>query len=102
MRSALAILLIGLGLAGPATAKPLRTTGNELFCLRSDDLLMFVVVESSKQFKGHDVPGCSVLPRGLRYTVLDRVPGQEKSIVKVQVVKSRRDILEGYMLGASE
>ena len=102
MRHAPAILLICLGLACPAAAKPLRTTGNELFCLRSDDLLMFVVVQSSKQFKDHDVPGCKVLPRGLRYTVLDRVPGQEKSIVKVQVVRSRREILEGYMLGAPE
>ena len=79
-----------------------RTRGNELFCENGQDLLSFVVARTSKDSNGRDMPGCSVLPRGINYTVLETSSAENKPIVKVRLRRLRGRIVDGYMLSNPE
>lgn len=58
MQRVLAITLVCAGIAWPAEAKQLRTTGNELFCLKGEDLMLFVAARTAKEFKDREIAGC--------------------------------------------
>jgi hypothetical protein len=99
MQCALAVILVCLGLVSPASAKPLRTTGHEVFCANAHDLMDFAAAVSSKS-EGSDsaVPGCMKLKRGLRYRVLSDEPDRPARIR----VERGRGAVEGYAIPIGE
>ena len=89
MQRAVAVILVCLGLVSPASAKALRTTGNEIFCVNSHDLMDYAATVAAKSegqeaVKTHGkaaaLPGCMKLRRGLRYRVLSDEPDQPTRI----------------------
>jgi hypothetical protein len=85
-----------------ASAEQLRTKGKELFCENGQDLLIFVVARNARDSKDRNMPGCSVLGRGLAYTVLENSNPEGKPIVKVRLRRLRGGSIEGYMLTDAE
>jgi hypothetical protein len=99
MQRVVAAVLVCLGLVSPALAKPLRTTGHEVFCANAHDLMDFAAAVSSKS-EGSDatLPGCMKLKRGLRYRVLSDEPDRPARIR----VERGRGALEGYAISIGE
>jgi hypothetical protein len=101
MQRALAVILVCLGLVSPASARALRTTGNEVFCANANDLMDFAAAVSTRN-EGNEgaVPGCMKLRRGLRYRVLSDEPDQP---TKIRVERGLgRGTVEGYTISVGE
>ncbi|MBV8753456.1 MAG: hypothetical protein JO328_11425 [Hyphomicrobiales bacterium] len=99
MQRALAAILVCLGLVLPASAKPLRTTGHEVFCANAHDLMDYAAAVSTKS-EGSEgaVPGCMKLKRGLRYRVLSDEPDRPARIR----LQRGRGAVEGYAISIGE
>jgi hypothetical protein len=98
-----ALILICFGLVSPACAKPLRTTGSEIFCLKARDLMDFAAAISSKKDANEAAtPGCFKLKRGVRYTVLSEEPGRPDRIRIEWRDRGERGAAEGYMISLGE
>jgi hypothetical protein len=95
----LSIILVCAGFAWPAEAKQLRTTGDELLCRRSQDLMFYLAVRTAKEFKDREVAGCMALRRGLRYTLLE---GDESGLTRIRVQLGSRRSIEGYAINVGE
>ena len=100
MQREVAVILVCLGLVSPASAKALRTTGNEIFCLNAHDLMDFAAaISSKKDSREGAVPGCFKLRRGLRYSVLSDEPDRPDRIRLEWGDRRGRGAAEGYMIG---
>jgi hypothetical protein len=99
MWRALAIVFFCTGLGCSAEGKQSRTTGNQLFCVNEEDLLMYMVVGTAKEFKNREMPGCMRLKRGQPYTVLD---GEGRAVQKIRVRVPGRGTIDGYMRDVGE
>jgi hypothetical protein len=99
MQRVLAIILVCAGLAWPAEAKQLRTTGNELLCLKGEDLMLFVAARTAKEFKDREIAGCMALRKGLRYTLLD---GDGTGVTRIRVRLAGGRAIEGYAINVGE
>lgn len=99
MQRAVAVILVCLGFVSPASARALRTTGNEVFCANANDLMDFAAAVSSKSDESA-VPGCMKLRRGLRYRVLSDEPDQP---TRIRVERGLgRGTVEGYTISIGD
>jgi hypothetical protein len=100
MQRAVVVILICLGFVWPASAKPLRTIGDEIFCLNAHDVMDFAAALSIKRDANEGaVPGCMKLRRGLRYSVLSDEPDRP---TRVRLEWRGRGAVEGYMISVGE
>jgi hypothetical protein len=99
MWRSLALVPLCLGIASALAAEQRRIASETMFCVNREDLLMFAIAKNTKEFKNRDNPGCSVLKKGQRYTVVDSGQG---STVKIRVHLPRRGTVEGYAVSPGE
>ncbi len=108
MQRAAAVILVCLGLVSPGSAKALRTTGNEIFCVHAHDLMDFAATVSAKSEdkqadkigkKEAALPGCMKLKRGLRYRVLSDEPDQP---ARIRIESGLGRTVEGYTISIGE
>ena len=102
MQRAVVIFLICVGLVEAASAKSLRTTGTEFFCVNALDLKDFAAAASSKGAVNEGVvPGCRKLRKGLRYSVLSDEPDRPARI-RLELGGRRGRTVEGYIMSLGE
>jgi hypothetical protein len=95
----LALIPLCLGLIPVFAAEQGRIASDTMFCVNRQDVLMYAISKNTKEFKDRDTPGCRILKKGQRYTVLDSGGG---SMVKIRVHLPRRGTVEGYAVNPSE
>jgi hypothetical protein len=100
MRRSFAIALFGFAISlASVEARADVTGGGEVFCVKKDDLLLYIVSTQTKQLNGHKPEGCMDLRKGTRYQLIDE---DRQSHIKQIHLYAHHGPIDGYMMSIEE